>query len=342
MIDSQFIRKILVIKLRAIGDVLLSTIVLRNLRLSFPDAGLEFLTEPPSLDIVKHNPDVNNVLVFDRGTMSGIQLIRFVRSRRYDLVIDLFGNPRTAMVTRLSGARYRVGYRFKGRTYAYNIVVEPRGGEVHNTQFNLDALERIGIAIQDRNLYFPIAHEHESYIRAYVESIARKGIPLVALNTGGGWYTKRWSLEHFAQLADRIAGTMNVAILLTWGPGQLAEVQQVQSMAKHHLHIPPETTLQQLGALLKRCAFVVSNDSGPMHIAAAVGTPVLGIFGPTNPLLQGPYGNSHLTVRNESVKCLGCNLTACPIAHPCMRELSVDEVYAAVQKLVKKNNIRLE
>jgi ADP-heptose:LPS heptosyltransferase len=97
--------------------------------------------------------------------------------------------------------------------------------------------------------------------------------------------------------------------------------------------IPPQTTFPRLAALLKRCDFVVSNDTGPMHIAAAVGTPVLGIYGPTNPALQGPYGQGHLTVRNERLSCLGCNLTACPIGHPCMEELEVATVLDAFAAL---------
>jgi ADP-heptose:LPS heptosyltransferase len=127
--------------------------------------------------------------------------------------------------------------------------------------------------------------------------------------------------------------------VLTWGPGQLPDVEKIRAMMRHEAFIPPATTLPQLGALLSRFRGVVSNDSGPMHIAAAVGTPVLGIYGPTNPILQGPYGDKNLTVRNESLDCLGCNLTACPIGNPCMLELSVNAVFAAAGELLKKNPI---
>src|SRR5881296_2236111 len=131
------IRSILVIKLRAIGDVLLSTVVLNNLRASFPDARIDFLTERPSREVIEGNPVVNSVLAFDGSNRRSLSLILDVRNRKYDLVIDLFGNPRSALVTFFSGASYRVGYRFNWRRYCYNIVVEPRGGEVHNTDFNL-------------------------------------------------------------------------------------------------------------------------------------------------------------------------------------------------------------
>lgn len=338
-IDRRLVKRILVIKLRAIGDVLLSTIVLRNLRFAFPDARLDFLTEPPSKDIVESLPDIDTVILHDRSQVGGLTLIRAIRSQRYDLVLDLFGNPRSALITRLSGARYRVGYRFRGRTYAYNILVEPRGDQVHNTQFNLDAIEALGIAIQDRNIYFPIANEDTAYVDQFLCEAGIEKQFLVALGTSGGWYTKRWGLRQFAMLADELIEKRGAQVVLIWGPGQREEVEQIRTLMKHHAFVPPVTSLAQLGGLLQRCAFIVSNDSGPMHIAAAVGTPVLGIYGPTNPTLQGPYGDKHIVIRREGLDCLGCNLTECPIGHPCMLELSVDEVMKSVEKLIRKNNL---
>jgi heptosyltransferase III len=340
--DPKTIRSILVIKLRAVGDVLLSTVVTPNLRRAFPGVRIDFLTEPPSVDVLRHNPFVDETLVFDMAVMSGPGLIRMVRDRKYDLVIDLFGNPRTALVTRLSAARYRVGFRFRQRAYAYNIIVEPRGGKVHNTQFNLDALDAIGVPIIERFPQFRFSPEDESYVRAFVDRVLEKGQLVVGINTGGGWYTKRWRTAQYAELADRLAGELGARIILLWGPGQRTEAETMQGMMKHPAILPPPTSLPQLGALLTRCSFVVSNDSGPMHLAAAVGTPVLGIFGPTNPDLQGPYGTRHMTVRKEGLECLGCNLTKCPIGNVCMTELSVDRVMQSVRGLMARNGLLKE
>ena len=338
-VDRSRIHKILVVKLRAVGDVLLSTIVTKNLRLAFPDAQIDYLTEPPSVDILTGNPFLNSVHVHDRVKLTGSRLVRFIRNQRYNLVFDLFGNPRTALITRLSGARYRVGYRFRSRTYAYNIMAEPRGALVHNTQFNLDALEAIGVAIQDRNIYFQFTSEDARYVDGFISNAHLNARLLVGVNTGGGWYTKRWGLERFAEMSDRLVEKLGASIVLTWGPGQLPEVEKIQSLMRHKAFVPPATSLKQLGALLERCTFVVSNDSGPMHIAAAVGTPVLGIYGPTSPALQGPFGARHVTVSKQGLDCLGCNYTKCPIGHPCMLELSVDEVMDGVHQLLKKNNL---
>ncbi len=340
-IETSKIRRILVIKLRAVGDVLLSTIVLRSLRAAFPSADIDFMTEPPAKDLLTGNPDISRVIVYDRNTKGPLRYLLDVRRTRYDLVIDLFGNPRTAVLALASAAPYRIGFDFRGRRYAYTHRVHSRGDRVHNTQFNLDALEAVGIPIVDRSVPFRFSPADAEYVDKFLRGHSPEGTPLVAINAGGGWYTKRWALDRFAALADRLEERYSVGIVLPWGPGQKTEVEELSRMMMHPPLIPPPTTLTQLGALFRRCAFVVSNDSGPMHIAAAVGTPVLGIYGPTNPTLQGPYGKNHVVVRREGLECLGCNLTKCPIGHPCMKELSVETVWGAVEDLLDRNSLRL-
>lgn len=333
------IENILVIKLRAMGDVVLSTAVLPNLRRAFPNAKIDFLTERESADAVLGNPYLDNVVVFDRRRLQALprlravgETLRFLRRLRqagYDLVIDLFGNPRSAFLCLVSGARQRVGYDFRVRKWAYSVVVENRGDRVHEVEFNLDALAVLAIPIHDRQPLFPI----DPAARRFASELLKEhgtGEPLVALNPAGGWWTKRWPLDRFAALGDRLVGEVGARILILWGPGERGDAMTVAQTMHHPALIPPETTLKQLGALLERCHLLVSNDSGPMHIAAAVGTPTLGIFGPTNPALQGPYGEQHAVVTKSGLDCLGCNGLSCRIGtHECMQELSVDEVYVA-------------
>jgi heptosyltransferase-3 len=144
-------QKILVIKLRAIGDVILATPVLENLRQAFPPARIDFLTEKFCWPIVRGHPTLHEVLVLDRKQPGATRaLIRHIRECHYDVVFDLFVNPRSALLTLLSGASTRVGFRFRGRQYAYNIKVEPRGDRVHEVEFNLDALRALQIPIVTR------------------------------------------------------------------------------------------------------------------------------------------------------------------------------------------------
>ena len=339
MVELRRIEKILVIKLRAVGDVLLSTIVLKNLRNHFPEAQIDFLTEPASREILEGNRTINNLLIFNPGSDKSLSFLWRLRRSGYDLVLDLFGNPRTALMTYSTRARYRVGFAFRGRQYAYNIHVPPRGGAVHNTEFNLDALRALEIEIIDREITFDIPRRDQEYVDAFLRREKLGGDGLIGINPSGTWYTKRWGLKKFAKLGDKLTEAYGGRVILLWGPWEENEARQIKEMMRHPSIIPPRTTLKQLGAFLKRCAFVVSNDAGPMHLSAVLGVPTLGIYGPTNPYTQGPIGERNVWVRLEGLDCLGCNLTSCPIGHPCMDRLSVDAVTRAGEELVEKNQI---
>ena len=332
-------KKILIVKLRAIGDVLLSTIVLKSLRSAYPQSTIDFLTEIPSKDVLEGNSCVDAVLVFDSKIQSSLSLLRMIRRQDYDMVIDLFGNPRSAIITLISGARVRVGYRLKWRRHCYNVVVEPRGGLVHNTQFNLDALKELGIPIVEESLSFPIEDEDRKVANDFFRQRGLDESFVVALNPGGGWYTKRWPLGRFAELGDRLVSTCNAKVIVLWGPGEQQSAEEIVSMMTQPAILIPPTSLKQLGAILERTSVMVTNDSGPMHIASVLGTPVVAIFGPTIPELQGPVGTKSIIVRNTKLLCLGCNYTSCPIGTPCMKELLVDDVYREFQRLCKIHSL---
>ena len=156
--DKSKINKILVIKPAAIGDVLLSTPVVENLRYSFPDAEIYFLTQKFCKEVLTGNPFITRVLTYDLSLDGGWFIIKNIRKQRYDLIIDLFGNPRTALITYLSRAKYKVGFKFRQRKYAYNIKLDSRGGEVHNAEFNLDALRALGLEVKTSAPRFYINH----------------------------------------------------------------------------------------------------------------------------------------------------------------------------------------
>jgi ADP-heptose:LPS heptosyltransferase len=246
----------------------------------------------------------------------------------------LFSNPRSAIIAGLSGARFRVGYPFRWRRYAYNILVPPRGGEVHNVEFNLDALRRLGIPVHHFRPLFPLNDEATQFASKWIGESHRDGKLIVGMNPSGGWYTKRWGLDHYARLGDLIVEKYHASIVLLWGPGEEEDVLSIQRKMKSSSQIIPRTSLTELGAIIRHCAYVVSNDSGPMHIAASLDVPTLGIFGPTNPSLQGPYGKIHRWIRNEEIECLACNLTSCPIGNICMTQLETARVMEAFDGLV--------
>jgi heptosyltransferase III len=333
------VKRILLIKLRAIGDVLLSTPVLPDLRTAFPGAQIDFLTEKFCAGVLEGNTFVSSLLVFDPKTEGGPALIRRVRKNRYDVVIDLFGNPRSAVITLLSGARLRVGYRFNWRRFCYNRVVEPRGGEVHNVEFNRDALRRLDVRTGEGRPLFPVDPGAESFAARFLLEQNPAGGRMVALNPGGGWISKKWRPAQFAALGRKISATDGSRILVLWGPGEETEANEVREAIGPAAVLAPATTLKQLASFLKRSSVLVTNDSGPMHIAASLGVPVVAVFGPTVPKLQGPVFTESEVVTLETLDCLGCGYTLCPIGNPCMVDLPVEDVYRAYTRVVQRTVI---
>jgi lipopolysaccharide heptosyltransferase II len=341
-------KKILVIKLRAIGDVVLSTSVLPGIRRAYPDSEIHFLTEIPSVPAVEGNPDLDRVVVLPRqewaklsrrnAWRASLDFTRMLRREKYDLVFDLFGNPRSAFLTWITGAPVRVGYAFRGRKLFYNRRVPPRGDRIHELEFNLDALKMIGIPVQDARPLFPVAAEDKKKIREWLGEQGLLDEFRVGMHVWGSWEAKRWDLEKFAVLADRMGERYRARVILLWGPGEQEHAVRVQEMARNPVYVAPETSLKELGALLSQCALVVANDSGPMHIAAALGVPTVGIFGPTSWKLQGPYGDSHGVAYKEGLTCLGCNRLSC--GHlSCMRKLGVKAVLDVVDRVMKETGL---
>ena len=331
------IRKLLVIKLRAVGDVILSTAALPNLRAAFPDATIDFLVERSCREVIEGNDRIDHVIVFSKTGMNGARILLDLRHARYDMVIDLFGNPRSALMAFASRARYRVGYDFRGRSYAYNILVEPRGAEVHNVEFNLDALRRIGVPVTTKSPYFPLAEADREFAILEAGKLGLTGRLVIGFNPGANRPTERWPAERFAELGALLAGRRKARICVFWGPGEKPLADAIAGRIGEAAVVAPPTSLKQLGAMFERCSLVVSNDTGPMHIAAALGIPTVGIFGPVNPLLQGPYGENARYARKEELSCLGCNYdTTCPIGNPCMTELKAERVFGVVEELIDR------
>jgi ADP-heptose:LPS heptosyltransferase len=335
--------RILVIKLRAIGDVVLATAVLPNLKKAYPKAEIHFLTEKPSVPVLEGNPFVDRIDTAPADPWSGsrsgaswaefFQFISRLRRAQYDLVFDLFGNPRSAWLTALSGAGIRVGFDFRGRRFAYNRVVEPRGDRVHEVEFNLDALRHAGVPIIDSKPMFPVGQKDAETVDRWISASGLRRERLAALHVWGSWPAKRWGLDSFARLGDKLVGRYGLDVVLLWGPGEKKNAETVRGGMRCPSVLAPEWTLKELGALFSRCRLTVANDSGPMHISAAVGAPTIGIFGPTDWRLQGPVGGGNIPVFKKGLECLGCNKLECGDLK-CMETLGVEEVLEAVDHVL--------
>lgn len=328
-ITREEVQRILCIKPRGIGDIVLATIVLDNLAAAFPGATIDFLTEQFAMDAVRDHPLVADVVAMRGGVVS---MALELRRRKYDLVIDLWTNPRTAQMTWLSGARYRVGYGYRGRRYAYNILGTADRGGHHSAEHNLELLKAMDVPVVSRRVqFFTRPEEDEAAGRWLAANLGNRQI--VGIVPSGGWPSKRAPVSTWVAICGAMEREYDAGIVVLWGPGDEADVEGIKSALVHRVAIAPPTTVRAMAGFLKLCGLVVANDSGPMHIAAALGVPTVGLFGPTDPRNHGPFGpNGGYVIRNE-LHCIVCNKLQCPYAHECLVQISPDAVVAKANEL---------
>jgi heptosyltransferase III len=327
-------RRILVTRMKFIGDVVLTTPVIRSLRHALPDAFIAYMGDAAAVSLLEQNPYLNEIIPFDFSAPTLREQPRvawLLRRRRFDMVIDLFGNPRSALLTRLSGAPVRVGLDRPGRGRFYTVRVQDAPRRKTAVAFHEQFLQAVGIE--------PVYHTPELFLTDQERHAGKAALGgagrIVALQPGATWPAKKWTPEGFAGVAGRLQKEYNVEVVLTGGPKDADVVQQVRALSGGSLRTFIGLPLRQLAALYAAAAVVVSNDAGSMHIAAAIGTPTIGIFGPGEEDIWFPYDPAmgHKALRKD-VPCHPCHLDICTREGAgfmeCMRILTVDEVTDAV------------
>jgi ADP-heptose:LPS heptosyltransferase len=338
LIEKNLISKILIIKLRGIGDVVLSTIVFDSIRNEFPSAKIDYLTEKPSDQILRNFNFLNDVLLVNRKSIKNrVKTALKIKKSKYDLVLDFFSNPTTAQITFVSGARYRAGFPYKGRKYAYNLFGPEERGKYHAAELHIEFLRKIGINITAKRLEYNLVKSDISFVNNYLNGITLSGSSLVGLSPSGGWESKRCTPEKFAEIADAVIDKFDSDVILLWGPEDKSDVDKIIKLMKNEVICAPETSINQMAAFISKCDLFIANDSGPMHISTAVGTPTLSLHGPTSPLLQGPYGEKHDWIRIDELDCIECNLLECPKKKECFNHLPIERVLEKIEKLFNFN-----
>lgn len=341
-INKEKVRKILIIKLRGIGDVILSTVVFDNLRKDFPHAKIDYLTEKPSKTALEKIPFINNIELSPKGSfIEDVKLIFRIRRNKYDLVFDFYSNPRTAIITFLSGAKYRAGFPYRGRKYAYNLFGPAERNIYHAGQLHLEFLRCLGLRYDEKIMHFGLTEEDRLFAKEYFADKFSEGEFVVGLSPSGGWNSKKAEPAKFAEIGNEILKRYPAKLLVLWGPGDQNDALEICQLLRGKGVIAPLTDIRKMAALLEKCSMVIANDSGPMHISTAVGTPTLSMHGPTSPHMQGPFGDKHEWVRLDELECIECNLLECPRNHECFKNLPVERVMAKVESLIRKNNISI-
>jgi heptosyltransferase III len=326
-------RKILAIKLRYLGDVLLATPTLHALKVAFPEARLTVLVNRGTDEILRGNPHVDEILPLDRGSM--LQQSRFIfgiRRRPFVTGVDLTDGDRAAFLTWISGARVRIGFnaeqRWTGRCYT---TVVTGGAEAHRIERDLVALAPLGIQARDRIPQIWLGPQDDARVDQLVAQLGlARDRSWVVIQPGARYWFKAWPPQRFAEVADRLNDRFGCQVLVAGSPQEAALTQAVVDHAKSPLYnIAGRSDVRMLAALLKRSTLFVGNDTGAMHIAAAVGTPVVGLFGPSNPLEWGPRGGRAETIY-KGLDCRICFHPTCLRGEDnCMKLITVEEVMAA-------------
>jgi len=343
-INKDNVKKILIIQPRGLGDIVLSTVISKNCRKDFPKATIDYVVQFPLNAALEKLPFINEIITYYRKSIkSGLGLILRVRKNNYNLVIDLFSNPRTALVTFLSGAKYRAGKPASGRNYAYNIEREAHDkNAVHQVQRNLDFLRQLDISHESQELFFGLGDEDIQYAEEFFNNNFNDGDFVAGISPSGRWPARKCDPVKLAEIGDAIVDRFGAKILLIWGPGEEEETKEISGLMKNKTYITSPTDIRQMGAFVAKCSMLVANNSGPMHIATAVKTPVISLEGPTNPRIQGPFGPANESIRLEELECIGCHRVECPKNHECFLDLPIKRIMDKIEILIKKNNLLAE
>ena len=336
---SEPVNRILVRGPNWIGDAVMCEPAVAALRRRFPDAEVTLVVKPAVAELFTGHPAVSQILVYeDRGQHGGLtgkwRLAQALRRGRFDLAV-LFQNAfEAALLAFLAGIPRRYGYATDGRRLLLSEPVSRpgRGAFPHQVQYYLGMLRQLGCDQTAGPPRLVLFHEEET---AMARRLAASGISgaefLIGVNPGstyGG--AKRWLPERFAEAADRLAGQFNAKVLIVGARGEEPLAQSIAARIRAKtVVLSGKTSMRELMAAVKRCSVFLTNDTGPMHIAAAFGVPVVAVFGPTDWRTTAPFGAGHTIVRRP-VDCAPCLLRECPIDHRCMTRIGAREVLEAI------------
>lgn len=348
--------KILIIKLSAIGDVIHTLPSLNAIRKRWPDAQITWIVEEAASPLIIGHPALNRVIVSRRkawakGLKSGSfrekreainQIRKFLKDLRdteYDLVIDFQQLLKSGIIAALAKGRFKAGYdhgmaHMEGSYRFLNCRIPAISMNIHALKRSLMLVEKLGIPVSEIRYDVPVKDEHRRRVHDLLKDhqIDQKK-RLIGVNPMTQWKTKLWSEEKFAALADRIIRELNAEVVFTGSPDDAKILERIiKMMKKPAANLGGKTSLIELAALYERMDLLVSTDTGPMHLAAAMGKPAVALFGSTAPWRTGPFGSGHRILRS-GMECSPCFRRNCD-HKSCMERISVEAVYREVEEVI--------
>ena len=335
--------RFLLVRLGAFGDIVHAIPVAAALNRAFPSARIDWIVSAKHRELLDLVPVIDRRLVIkDRGDAGGgtslLAAIRELRRNRYDVAFDLQGLLKSAVLARLSGAQRVVGFssnylRERLARPFYTDVHDPGGGGMydprkrsHVVQMNLGLLTTIGVAVGPPE--FPIERVDTEIARAMRERAENR---YALVNPGAAWPNKRWPAARYGAVARAIEDRHGLKTIVSWGPGEEGLAQEVVRESSGAALLSPRTSIGDLLALIRGATLMISGDTGPTHVAAALGTPIVGIYGPTRPSRNGPWAPADITISRDSI-CQCHHLRRCTRERMCLLDVEAAEVLDAVER----------
>lgn len=296
------INRILIIRMGPLGETLQTTPVLKSLRARLGKAYLAMMVTEDRVELISANSNLDAVIVYDNSMP---KLINKLRKHRFQMALVLQPTFRLVLLTFLARIKYRVGFETNGGGKLLLTVPVKNNHNQHETERYLDVIRAIGIQPVDREIELGVTCEAEMWAREFLTSAGVSSQqPLIGINPGSFWMYRRWPKECFATVADKLVLEYDAQILLTVGPSEVGLGEEIATLMRYKPVILSNTTPMRIAATFKQCDLLISNDTGPMHIGIAVGTPTIGLFGSSNPNKWGPIASKHSIVHRDTMEAI--------------------------------------
>jgi len=335
------VKRILIVNVNWLGDTLFATPFIRAVREKYPKAYIAIITHPRCYEILEGNRNIDEIIIYDekkqhKSLLRRFSIISYLRSKNFDTAFILRKSLSRTLLLLFSKIQHRVGYRSKRAGFLLTKRIDVPHKELHKVEYFLNLARAMGIETENKNYEICISGNNIEKAENILKDAGLKDKGFIVLNAGGNWNPKRWPLENFAKLGDEIFKKTGLSIALT---GAEKDIQLAEDIARLMKHKPAvlcgKTDLKTLGAVFKKAVCVISNDSGPMHLAVAARANVIAIFGPTSPELTGPYGDGRYLVLHKDIGCkIPCYDSKCN-DNRCIKAVSVEDVIEAVEEIIK-------
>jgi lipopolysaccharide heptosyltransferase II len=339
--------KFLIVRTDRIGDVILSTPVAEVLKRNYPKSRVAMLVSPNTKDLLQNNPWVDEVITDDNAGFKGfLKSMKMLREGKFDVVVLLRPTLRLAILLFFSGIKARIGTGYRAYQFLFNYKIYQHRKTIkkHELEYNLDMLAPVGVSYEKIFPKIYLSPEEENYSRQIYDDLNLKKDDIkIVIHPGSGGSSLNYPLEKFAILADKLIEELSAKIILTGNKRELVQSEKMKSLMKYQpFDLTGKTELRQLCSLLRGADLLISNSTGPMHIATAVGTPVVALFSPlqvASPKRWGPYGEENEMIMPPVDTCFKCEVQKCPQFN-CMEIIDPDEIVSKVKKILQRKSLK--